>query len=440
MGNGYRTKSVISSFADDARIAMKFIMSVQQNDAKAVRKLIKKYSMDIDGELRFEEGVEKMTALHYAAKKGLNQVLSEMLTIGCDVNRVTPFDAYTALHLACSYPDHEISHCMVGELLAHGADVNKSDYCDRTPLIIAAELGHAEVVGVLCTHGSDVNHTFGEEEYPPGVAQAIRFVTWPQKDQDEISDPFFGNSALMQASREHHVDVVAELLKYKFDLKKGNTMGNTPLHIACLSYCRSAFENYHTRFPLAGHPEIVQLLLQQPRCDFNLRNTYGETALQRAIRGIKDISHWDYPAEEKIQTTADFLEIIKMLVKAGFSATALTSNSDSPLTALLKAGEAVVDYDSQKLREKFCDCLMLLLLAGSPVGDTDHQLMKVLCHVLAPKGIKDYAVYKCGRPVTLKRLCKFVVRNQTRRPLAQYLPQSKLPLFLQRYLLLEVLD
>lgn len=439
MGNGYRTTSLVSTF-NDSRIANKLIMTVQQNDARAVRKMIKKYGMDVNGELRFEEGVEKMTALHYAAKKGLNQVLSEMLTVGCDVNRVTPFDAFTALHLACSYPDKEISRCMVGELLAHGGDVTREDYCGRTPLIIAAELGHAEVVGMLCTHGSDVNHRISEEEYPSGVAQALKFVTWPQKDKDEICDPFLGNSALMQACREHHVDVVTELLKNKCDLNKGNTMGNTPLHISCLSYCRTAFETCHSRFPLAGHPEIARLLLAQSQCDFTLRNIYRETALQRAIRGIKDISHWDYPAEEKISTTTGFLEIIEMLVRAGFSATAVASNGESPLTALLKAGEAIVDYDSQTLRKLFCNCLMLLLLAGSHVGETDYQLMKVLHTVLTPRGIQEYATSKCDRPSSLKRLSKFTIRNLTCKPLAKHVPRTDLPQFLQKYLLLEVTD
>ena len=439
MGNGYRTKSVVSTFTD-ARIAAKFIATVQQNDAKGVRKMIKKYGMDVNGELRFEDGVEKMTAVQYAAKKGLYQVLSDLLMVGCDVNRVTPFDDYTALHLACSYPDAEVSRVMVGELLAHGADVNRGDYCGRLPLIIAAETGHPEVVGMLVTHGSDVNCSFQAEEYPCNVSQAQRLLHFDPKEEDEVIDPFLNNTALMQACREHHIECVEELLKAGSEINKGNIMGNGALHIACMSYSRSGFEPHPLRCSVDGHPAIVHLLLKQSHCDINLTNNYKETPLLRALWGIKNIVQWNIPMEEKINATDNFLHIVEDLTTAGCSVTITRADGSTPLSCLLKTVKSVMKYDSQALQCRLCHCLMLLLLAGCVADDADLKLMRSLSVLLEPPGIYSCAVATYSQPTTLKRLCKFTIRDLIKRPLWLHMQNTPLPTLLQQYLLLKIMD
>ncbi len=102
------------------------------------------------------------------------------------------------------------------------------------------------------------------------------------------------------------------------------------------------------------------------------------------------------------------------------------------------------DHLKQQLMDKYCHCLMLMLLAGSHVSVTDLQLMKTntLHPVLAPRGILEYATAQCYRPApaTLKVLCKIVIRNLVRKPLPKHLPLIGLPERLQKNLLLTIWD
>ena len=44
---------------------------------------------------------------------------------------------------------------MVGLLVSHGADVNKADkYSEQTPLYVASKNGHSTIVEYLKTHGA----------------------------------------------------------------------------------------------------------------------------------------------------------------------------------------------------------------------------------------------------------------------------------------------
>ncbi len=89
---------------------------------------------------------------------------------------------------------------------------------------------------------------------------------------------------------------------------------------------------------------------------------------------------------------------------------------------------------------QFSDCLMLMLLAGSHVKESDLQLMRSLDDTLVPRRVLDYATEKCGRPASLKRQCKFLLRTLVRKPLSLHLPQTGLPEYLQRYVLLKEHD
>ena len=77
-----------------------------------------------------------------------------MLAAGADVNQAKT-DGATPLFIAAQNGHAEV----VAQLLAAGADVNKAPtsgfYSEATALYIAAQYGHTEVVEQLIAHGAD---------------------------------------------------------------------------------------------------------------------------------------------------------------------------------------------------------------------------------------------------------------------------------------------
>ena len=66
---------------------------------------------------------------------------------------VSDEDGWTALHRATMFNQIDVV-----ELLLHkGADVNKQNYHEATPLYWAARLNHTEVAQLLIQKGADVN-------------------------------------------------------------------------------------------------------------------------------------------------------------------------------------------------------------------------------------------------------------------------------------------
>ena len=83
--NVYKGTTTVSTFAD-VRLLEKFVNAIKEENINTMRKIIKK-GIDKDIDLRFEGGNEKMTALHFAVRKGLVQATRELLLSKCDLNR-----------------------------------------------------------------------------------------------------------------------------------------------------------------------------------------------------------------------------------------------------------------------------------------------------------------------------------------------------------------
>lgn len=74
-----------------------------------------------------------------------------MLDKGALINEISTFGC-TALWLACDRKDVE----MVGVLLSHGADIELSDNAKNTPLMQASLRGSHEIVKLLLEHGANI--------------------------------------------------------------------------------------------------------------------------------------------------------------------------------------------------------------------------------------------------------------------------------------------
>ena len=108
-----------------------------------------------------------------------------------------------------------------------------------TPLILAAWMGHLEVVRLLVEAGADSSHATLD----------------------------FGMTALHSAAQNGHVEVACLLIENRGDIDKGTTCGETPLYLAAKN----------------GHVDVVGLLLAA-RADSTARTHDGATPFLIAMQ------------------------------------------------------------------------------------------------------------------------------------------------------------
>jgi ankyrin repeat protein len=96
-------------------------------------------------------------AITYAAARGFAGIVRRLLDAGVDA-RFRYGNALTALMWAAGHEDGvgvQAAESVVDLLLSRGAEVGAVDDRGRTALIMAAELGHAELVEMLIGRGAD---------------------------------------------------------------------------------------------------------------------------------------------------------------------------------------------------------------------------------------------------------------------------------------------
>ena len=94
-----------------------------------------------------------MTALHWAAELGHDQLAQVLLNSGANTSAVTRIGRYTPLHVAAKG-----GHAAVVRLLADAkADVNATTTTGAAPLHFAAASDSSQTIGILLDNGADVN-------------------------------------------------------------------------------------------------------------------------------------------------------------------------------------------------------------------------------------------------------------------------------------------
>jgi ankyrin repeat protein len=155
--------------------------------------------------------------------------------------------------------------------------VQMEDHLGQTPLITACILGYIDIVKILVTHGSNINHQAqnGDSALFTAVLQKeieiVEYLIERGANVNIVTKQ--GDSSLIMASR-NRLDIVELLVTHGANVNHQNKTGYTALFMATLE----------------GNPHIVEYLIIQG-ADVNARTTAGDTALICACRRNENKSH-----------------------------------------------------------------------------------------------------------------------------------------------------
>jgi ankyrin repeat protein len=124
--------------------------------------------------------------LQRAITKGNADLCTELIALGCDVNRQV--DNKFPICLACEYNQYEIAEM----LIRHGADVNQFDFYDQSALIYAVDSASLEVIKLLIKNGASVSICDSNGMYPLHVAI--------NRQDNEICDYLLSKKAPLNSS------------------------------------------------------------------------------------------------------------------------------------------------------------------------------------------------------------------------------------------------
>lgn len=141
-----------------------------------------------------------------------------------------------------AYSNHY--HTAEALLETHGADIDKKDESERSPIFAAAVLGHHNIFRLLYERGADINahyehgntclHAIASKDYLDLLdivldsGQGVRRI-----EIDSTND--FGETPLHFAAREGYLKMVNSLLDMGASADKANNIGQTPLTYAAAS-------------------------------------------------------------------------------------------------------------------------------------------------------------------------------------------------------------
>lgn len=152
------------------------------------------------------------------------------------------------------------------------AMVNALNRYDQTPLHLAAEEGHADVVELLLSQGADVEvrdyYLSCEELWAEFVEDTPELFGHFSQARELLSSFYYQNGCtpLHLAAEAGHTDVAKLLLSHGADVNAEDIWYQTPLHLAAAN----------------GHTHMTELLIVQD-ADVNKRDEQGETPLDRAV-------------------------------------------------------------------------------------------------------------------------------------------------------------
>ena len=280
-----------------------------------------------------------VTPLFLAAMNGNGAIMRKLLVAGANANQVEK-TGETVLMVAIRTGDADA----VRALLEHGANPNIAEpQLQLTPLMVAAEAGHTEIVASLMKAGADIQVRTRTGATParrlPCVAESgcgshgVGIVRggWPEKGIRALIPGSM--TPLMYASREGHIETARLLLNAGANVNEVDKNDITPLFMAISN----------------NHIDMARFLIEKG-ADIHAKDWYGRTPLFAAVEMRN--ADMDYRSFEVIQTAEDrktILAFIKTLLEKGADPN-IRVNEVPPLRSwmyLLGGSLAWVDFTGQ---------------------------------------------------------------------------------------------
>jgi ankyrin repeat protein len=267
--------------------------AAQQGDRDGVKALIKQ-AADVNA----AQG-DGMTALHWAAMKDDAELAQTLLYAGANVRAATRIGGYTPLILAAQHGHADV----IAPLIAANADVNAKTMNGTTPLMLAAASGSVDAVKLLLDKGADVN-----------AKESVR-----------------GMNAAMFAAASNRAAVVSLLAKRGADLKATSTV----VDLNGLDRKKMGdilFGNPAPPAPPGGRGNEAQNQQQQGRNVPGGRNLQGKAGIDRQFQLNELVYAQGGLSPIHFAARQGYTETVAALVDAGVDVNTLTAgDKTSPL-------------------------------------------------------------------------------------------------------------
>ena len=230
------------------------------------------------------------TALFSACLAGNVSAVSDLLLrLRLDASATRGKEKWTPLHVAAN-----LGHAEVVEVLVKKgkADVNKQNTAGCSPLYVACARGHLAAAKRLVEQRAYLNLASNYGFTPLYIATlnghkgVKKYLEEKMETADVVNQPVRGanaganaarpksrmnvNTPLFAASKHGHLDIVKCLVeKGGADANKANSDGTTALVAAALG----------------GHQKVVTYLVEEAGADVNIKSVGGETAAMAAKAG-----------------------------------------------------------------------------------------------------------------------------------------------------------
>ncbi|VDI36871.1 Hypothetical predicted protein, partial [Mytilus galloprovincialis] len=273
--------------------------------------------------------VDGLTPLHFTCMRGHIKASEILIQNGADVNKADN-KGWTPLKFACRNKNASLVQILINDK----ADVNVVDKDGWTPLKTACRVCDEDTVEVLLNNNADINKEDKEGWTPLKSASVnehykiVKRLLLKNADINKVDHE--GWTSLMSACKVGNFKVINILLEYKADVNcYSESTGDTPLTIACT---------------YGDGGEVIKLLLEKG-ADWKKPNNIGQTALILACMHGKtqnvsklldyrvdtDVTDKNGVSPLKAACHGLYLEIVKLLIKAGANIDIADLNGYTPL-------------------------------------------------------------------------------------------------------------
>ena len=168
----------------------------------------------------------RATPLHYAAFCGIYDIAAFLIVEHSQDINALGFDEETPLHVASRQGHADVAQL----LLEHGADSEVKDGDKCSPLVLASQGGHVEVAQVLLERGANTETRDGRKRITSFLASEDGYVVAANGHDNDTNQ--LDRTPLLLASQLGHVELARVLLKHGTNKEARDNGFRTPLLLA----------------------------------------------------------------------------------------------------------------------------------------------------------------------------------------------------------------